>query len=90
MSLAERFRAFLHPKRDEIEALRALQERVALLEARELAHDVAWTEAKDQVSRHLKRVAEIERRSEARQKNGQLELDDLDRLILAAKLRGGS
>lgn len=89
MSLAERFRAFLHPNRGEIVALAALEARVALLEAREVAHDVAWSEAKDQISRHLKRVAEVERRSKERE-NGQHQLDALDQLVLQAKLRGGS
>lgn len=89
MSLRERFAAFLHPKRGEIVALTALQERVALLEAREIAHDVAWSEAKEQISRHLKRVAEVERRAKERE-NGHGQLDALDQLVLSAKLRGGS
>lgn len=89
LSLRERFAAFLHPKRGEIVALTALQERVALLEAREIAHDVAWAEAKEQISRHLKRVAEVERRAKERE-NGHGQLDALDQLVLSAKLRGGS
>lgn len=90
MSLAERFRAFLHPNHAENVALRGLEERIAQLESREVAHDIAWTEAKEQISRHLKRVAEVERRAKAREENGRLEMDDLDRIIIAAKLRGGS
>lgn len=43
--------------------LSELERRVGELEARELAHDIAWSESKEQISRHLKRVAEIERRS---------------------------
>lgn len=69
-------------------AWRALQERIELLEAREVAHDIAWKEAKDQISRHLKRVAEVERRASERE-NGQGELTLLDRAVLGVKLRGG-
>jgi len=89
LRLRERVRAFLHPNPPEHVALSALQERVALLEAREVAHDVAWSEAKDQIARHLKRVSEVERRAKNRD-NGQRELDQLDQLVLSAKLRGAS
>ena len=55
---------FLNGRRD-LSQLRELAERVAQLEARELAHDIAWSESKEQISRHLKRVSEIERRSKS-------------------------
>ena len=40
-----------------------LEAELGRLTERETAHDVAWAESKEQISRHLKRVAEIERRA---------------------------
>jgi len=70
VSFTDRIRAFLHPYRDDVRPTAALLARLAELEAgvkrledREVAHDVAWSEAKEQISRHLKRVVEVERRA---------------------------
>ena len=83
--LLRRFRAFLHPGDTPNEVLNDLVARLTHLEARELAHDVAWTEAKEQITRHLKRVTEVQRRAGG--DNGQL---DLSSIVLAQKFKGGS
>lgn len=62
-----------------------LEARLARLEDREIAHDIAWKEAKDQISRHLKRVAILESRSG---KDGAA--GDLQQRVLALKFRHGS
>lgn len=69
MSLLSRIRAFLHPSAADVRPTASLLARLAELEAgirrleeREVAHDIAWSEAKEQISRHLKRVLETERR----------------------------
>lgn len=74
MSFADRIRAFLHPTEVSVRASRGILARLDELEVevkrltdRETAHDVAWSEAKEQISRHLKRVVEVERRSGAAQ-----------------------
>jgi len=79
-----RIRAFLHPEHTPSEVLADVLERLAQLESRELAHDVAWSEAKEQISRHLKRVREVERRSGG--------ASDLSQLVLDQKFKrnGGS
>lgn len=82
MGLLARFRAFLHPSPTPDEALAGLLERVTRLEEREVAHDVAWAEAKDQISRHLKRVREVERRAGGGR-------EDLSSHVLALKFKGG-
>lgn len=83
--LLQRFRAFLHPYPTRDQVLTDLLERVSLLESREAAHDVAWAEAKDQISRHLKRVREVERRAGASEAaNG-----DLSSYVLASKFKRG-
>lgn len=46
-----------------LERLEELEAELRRLTERETAHDIAWSEAKDQINRHLKRVAEIERRA---------------------------
>jgi hypothetical protein len=83
--LRDRIRAFLHPYPPRDRVLDDLLERVTLLESREAAHDVAWAEAKDQISRHLKRVREVERRAGAAGGNG-----DLSSYVLASKFKRGS
>lgn len=90
MSLADRFRAFLHPTRLSERATRgilarldALDELVARLTEREIAHDVAWSEAKEQISRHLKRVVEVERR-QGKQGSG---ISPLTQQLIDLKLR---
>lgn len=76
MSLTARIRAFLHPSAADVRPTASLLARLAeledgirRLEAREMAHDVAWSEAKEQIARHLKRVQEVERRA-GRGENG--------------------
>lgn len=81
--LLDRIRAFLHPQPTRDRVLEELLERVTHLEQREVAHDVAWSEAKEQISRHLKRVREVERRA------GDQE-PDLSSHVLALKFKGGS
>lgn len=83
--LRDRIRAFLHPHPTRDQVLADLQERVALLESREAAHDIAWSEAKDQISRHLKRVREVERRAG----NGDGGRGELSELVLATKFKRG-
>jgi len=70
VSFADRIRGFLHPNERPVRASTGLLARLDELEAevkrlteREVAHDVAWSEAKEQISRHLKRVVEVERRA---------------------------
>lgn len=74
MGLLARFRAFLHPDGTPVRASRGILARLDELETevkrltdRETAHDVSWSEAKEQISRHLKRVVEVERRAGAAQ-----------------------
>lgn len=64
------------------EAVTDLRREVARLTERELAHDVAWSEAKDQVSRHLKRVQSVEARAGVRDSRA-----DLTQQLLDLKLR---
>jgi len=80
--LLRRIRAFLHPGDTDSEVLAGILERLTNLESRELAHDVAWSEAKEQISRHLKRVREVERRS-----GGRGEGSDLAQLVLDQKFK---
>lgn len=81
--IADRIRAFLHPYPPRDRVLADLLERVTLLESREAAHDVSWSEAKDQISRHLKRVREVERRA------GGAAGSELSAFVLAQKFKRG-
>lgn len=83
--LADRIRAFLHPYPRKDHVLADLLDRVTLLESREAAHDVAWAEAKDQISRHLKRVREVERRGGGAENGGSALTD----YVLATKFKRG-
>jgi len=90
LSLADRIRAFLHPDRPPVRASTSLLARLDALEAevkrlteREVGHDVAWAEAKEQISRHLKRVVEVERRAGG-QANG---ISPVTQQLLDLKLR---
>lgn len=89
LSLTERIAAFLDPKRGAVRELEGnlanLRGRLEELEAHQLAHDVAWTEAKDQISRHLKRVAAIEQRS-----GKATAADEVTRRVLELKLGKGA
>lgn len=78
--MLKRIRAFLHPQPAPDEVLADLVARVSHLEAREVAHDIAWTEAKDQISRHLKRTTEVQRRAAGQS-------GDLSQLVLDHKFR---
>lgn len=89
MSLTDRIAAFLHPHPGGVrgvgERLASLEARLTELESHQLAHDVAWTEAKDQIGRHLKRVAAIENRQGHRE-----ERSELSRRVLELKLGKGA
>lgn len=94
MSFLDRCRAFLHPSPTVVRGstvllarLEALETELSRLTERELAHDVSWSEAKEQISRHLKRVAAIENR----QGHG-LAVDPIRQRLLDAKFHhnGGS
>lgn len=56
-------RTWLRGSQGILERLDELEAELRRLTERETAHDIAWSEAKDQINRHLKRVAEIERRA---------------------------
>lgn len=90
MSLSARIQAFLHPDGVAVRPTASLLARldeiehgIKRLEEREIAHDVAWSEAKEQISRHLKRVLETERRAG----NGGRGLDPVTQQLLDLKLQ---
>jgi len=89
--LATRIQAFLHPDGVAVRPTAALLARLSELEAgvrrleeREVAHDVAWSEAKEQISRHLKRVVEVERRAGGTNERG---VSPITQQLLDLKLR---
>jgi len=91
LSLATRIQAFLHPDGVAVRPTAALLARLSELEAgvrrleeREVAHDVAWSEAKEQISRHLKRVVEVERRAGGTNERG---VSPITQQLLDLKLR---
>lgn len=89
MGLLDRISAFLHPHPGGVrgvgERLEAVEARLTELETHQVSHDVAWTEAKDQIARHLKRVAAIEQRQGAHN-----ERSEISRRVLELKLGKGA
>lgn len=91
MSLRERIRAFLHPDALPDRLATVILARVVKLEDDATRHELVLRESADQIARHLKRVAAIEQRSEAREEGGSGARHDLTRRLLDIKLgKGGS
>lgn len=91
MSLLSRFRAFLHPSELPARLAEGILERLTRLEDDAVRHEITLKESADQISRHLKRVAAIEQRSEGREDGGNGRIPELTRRVLDYKLgKGGA
>lgn len=85
MSLRQRILAFLHPDLLPDRLATGILARLQTLEDDAIRHEIVLKESADQIARHLKRVAAIEQRSEARE-NGVTTLSDVTRRVLEMKL----
>lgn len=75
LEAAQNLRVEVTELRSEIEALQALQ----------LEREIQWTETKDQVLRHLKRVQAIRQHQDEREESGR----PSQATVLAMKYKGG-
>jgi len=91
VSLRGRIQAFLHPTALPDRLAGGILARLQRLEDDATRHEIVLKESADQIARHLKRVAAIEQRGEAREDagNGHGIRADLTKRLLDIKLRQG-